>query len=711
MGHRKVGQLASHQERFCPYAAVIKYPYRHLRGEVSQVVSDNFFANGAFRERGWSLYYIRTKLASTQKPLLLVPETEVEDLFREIRATLDAQITFPDITRDPGFRLGFQEEGSPRPRYLGRLTSQCGVLELEAMISVEGLASEDPEELDDMTFPAFRRKMEDAIESGKNKSKQAREKKRKDRIQIKKGWCAELKRAQCYLGLRPRRTAKYEEFHRDPNMAWEESQKAQDEYEKAAGISLPPLDLNARVPYSFDHNVVFVCVDLEAFEHDQRKITEIGVSTLDTSDIIKTPPGKGGENWMRFIRCRHFRIMEAAHLTNTEFITGCADRFQAQFGTSEWISIKEAPQVVAACFKHPFSAPGQYTPHPTNMRDVPRQGSNIQPLVKDDLEQKRNIILLGHDIRSDIGYLRKIGYDVGNLGNVVEAIDTVNMFRAYKHEQNPRSLGTVLLDFEIAGWNLHNAGNDAAYTTQALIAIALAARDPTNAPPRVPSQTQLKDAAEEAKLRIKEEHDDWQAADEEGGDGGEAIHLLPAAEMQDRMEFESAMRKGRKADERNEIRNARRDIGFRSGRRLARASRGAGSRGGGVRGRAACGGHAQEAKQDSNTMPFNFEALDEEMGFTGGGWDGASEDLIDASPSTNTHKNNNSNSNGDTSTLGSTDTKTSSKQESYLPPHLRIIANSKSKEPLVTTPQAPKVVLPEITDRMAKRLTLLDDAW
>ena len=325
------------------------------------------------------------------------------------------------------------------------------------MIPVEGLANEDPEVLDDMTFPAFRRKMADAIESGKNKSKQAREKKRKDRIQIKKGWCAELKRAQCYLGLRPRGTAKYEEFHKDPNMAWEESQKAQDEYEKAAGISLPPLDLNARVPYAFDHNVVFVCVDLEAFEHDQRKITEIGVSTLDTLDIIKTPPGKGGENWMRFIRCRHFRITEAAHLTNTEFITGCADRFQAQFGTSEWISIKEAPQVVAACFKHPFSAPGQYTPHPTNMRDVPRQGSNIQPLVKDDLEQKRNIILLGHDIRSDIGYLRKIGYDVGNLGNVVEAIDTVNMFRAYKHEQNPRNLGTVLLDVEIAGWNLHNA--------------------------------------------------------------------------------------------------------------------------------------------------------------------------------------------------------------------------------------------------------------
>ena len=181
--------------------------------------------------------------------------------------------------------------------------------------------------------------------------------------------------------------------------------------------------------------------------------------------------------------------------------------------------------------------------------------------------------------------------------------------------------------------------------------------------------------------------------------------------MQDRMEFESAMRKGRKADERNEIRNARRDTGFRSGGRLARASRGGGSRGSGVRRRGACGGYAQRAQPDSNTMPFNFEALDEEMGFTGGGWDGASEDLIDVSPSNNNHKNNNGNSNGDSSTLGSIDTKTSSKQEGYLPPHLRIIANSKTNEPLINTPQAPKVVLPEITERMAKRLTLLDDGW
>jgi len=38
---------------------------------------------------------------------------------------------------------------------------------------------------------------------------------------------------------------------------------------------------------------------------------------------------------------------------------------------------------------------------------------------------------------------------------------------------NPRNLGTVLAELDIIGWNLHNAGNDAAYTLQAMVKIAI----------------------------------------------------------------------------------------------------------------------------------------------------------------------------------------------------------------------------------------------
>ena len=43
-------------------------------------------------------------------------------------------------------------------------------------------------------------------------------------------------------------------------------------------------------------------MDIEAYEMDQTKITEIGVSTLDTLNLINVPPGEGGAEWMKKIR-------------------------------------------------------------------------------------------------------------------------------------------------------------------------------------------------------------------------------------------------------------------------------------------------------------------------------------------------------------------------------------------------------------------------
>ena len=392
------------------------------------------------------------------KPLLLIPREEVLDLFKEIYTNLRIPAKFPDVTRHPGFDIEFEEEGSPRPRYLGRLTDHMSLLDLEAEIPEPGMEPGEPQVLEDRTFPAFRRKMEAAIQAGKNRQKNAKSKKKQDRVIQKRGWCAQLKRAQCYLGIRPRGIASKEDFHNNPNHTYEESRAAQAAYEKAAGLKLPTLVATSPAPYPFDNDVVFVCVDVESYERDHKKITEIGISTLDTLDLLNTPPGEGGVEWMKKIRARHFRIAEYAHLQNTEFINGCADRFEEKFGKSEWISINEAPQVIASCFRHPFSTPGQYASYPSDVRMVGRYGCGSQyvpPVNKD--APKRNIVLVGHEISGDIQYLRNIGYDVSNLSNLLEAIDTTDLFRAMKHGQNPTSLGSVLLDLELIGWNLHNA--------------------------------------------------------------------------------------------------------------------------------------------------------------------------------------------------------------------------------------------------------------
>lgn len=104
----------------------------------------------------------------------------------------------PRPKTEPGFLLNFDDKGSPRPRYLGRVNLDVSVEHMESKIPA-------PDMREDRSFAAFRAKMEAAIQATKNKSKSQKEKKKKERIVLKQSWCAQLKRAQCYLGVRPRR--------------------------------------------------------------------------------------------------------------------------------------------------------------------------------------------------------------------------------------------------------------------------------------------------------------------------------------------------------------------------------------------------------------------------------------------------------------------------------------------------------------------------
>ena len=47
------------------------------------------------------------------------------------------------------------------------------------------------------------------------------------------------------------------------------------------------------------------------------------------------------------------------------------------------------------------------------------------------------------------------------------------MWQSLKRDTNPRNLGSVLAELDIVGWNLHNAGNDAVYTLQAMLGISI----------------------------------------------------------------------------------------------------------------------------------------------------------------------------------------------------------------------------------------------
>lgn len=265
--------------------------------------------------------------------------------------------------------------------------------------------------------------------------------------------------------------------------------------------------------------MVFVCVDVESYERAHHKITEVGVATLDTMELANVAPGTDGEKWRSLIRTRHFRIREHTHLVNYEFVQGCPERFF--FGESTVVSLAEAPAHVAACFLPPFSA------HHSNGVE------SVIDLMRDvNLNEKRNLIFLGHDTLGDVRYLQNLGFDPMKIDNLLEALDTAVMYRVWRRELNATGLGKILHDFDIAGHGLHNAGNDAAYTVQAMLAIcvreaSLRASSELESMRSSEKASRLATAVEEAQEKAKNDAEGWSDR-ETDGDGGPPVPLAIA---------------------------------------------------------------------------------------------------------------------------------------------------------------------------------------
>ena len=281
------------------------------------------------------------------------------------------------------------------------------------------------------------------------------------------GWCSQARRTQRYLGLRPPR-----ELHYDSDPGVDQTASPQDQhaaiegYQAEVTAQLPAIDVEDSMPYEFEDSVVFIAFDVEAYERAPKQITEIGISTLDTNDIRVLPPGPGGEYWRQLIKSRHFRIKEHQHLKNTDFVDGCPDRFEKCFGESEFVPEKMVPQVLASCFQPPFSMNDKRNMPmgPLTERERRAAGWGMEMMdaqgifLEDDPRKRlRKLVLVGHDVANDIGYLRKIGYDPESLSTVVDVLDTANLFQAWKQEDQVKSLGMILYDLNITGWNLHNA--------------------------------------------------------------------------------------------------------------------------------------------------------------------------------------------------------------------------------------------------------------
>lgn len=435
-------------------------------------------------------YYVHSDQSPTLKPVILVPESQFQVLLDEINKEFpQVNISITHVLRQRGFAIDFDDlRTEHRPRYLGCSISRT---QHEYWAEIAPVLTQTPDNMgEDRSLKAFKAKMALIAEISCKKNNGKKASAHHDRVVERMEMTNQTLRAQRYLGLLPRKDGSLEE--------------------SMAKMTIGAIDPSLPSPFPFDQEPIIISFDVEAWEMSPNPITEVGIATLDTRDLKGIAPGRVGTDWQKLIRARHFRILEHAQHKNGRFVDGCPEHFE--FGASEFVSKDSIAQVLATCFKHPFSKP---------------PSSSTPPDDDDDLTEERNIVLLGHDITQDINYLAQLGFNVTARKHLLEAMDTLAMHRAYTHDPNGRALGAILGDFDLLGWHLHNAGNDAVYTLWAMLAIAVqhaAERHNTDRERALTEALQVKSdaAAVEARDRVSKNAQGWHPSDG-AEDGGVAV--------------------------------------------------------------------------------------------------------------------------------------------------------------------------------------------
>jgi DNA polymerase III epsilon subunit-like protein len=261
----------------------------------------------------------------------------------------------------------------------------------------------------------------------------------------------QFKNAQKYLGLRPVLVRVPADPLADPHLNHVSTDVKKSLSKRRTDLlQLSRVDENESAPFPFHRHVRLICLDVEAWEKDRKIITELGVAVLDTNDAALVPPGNDATNWKQLIQAKHYRIYEYEHLTNTTYMAhteGYTPKFR--YGESETIRQSELATILHDLF-HVSSADNEL----------------------------RDVVLIGHDVRSDLDLLKLSQFDVTQLPTVKETLDSQALWRALNPPggvQFQSSLNHLLVTLSIpfSTVDLHNAGNDALLTMHAVLSIVL----------------------------------------------------------------------------------------------------------------------------------------------------------------------------------------------------------------------------------------------
>ncbi|KAK9712696.1 hypothetical protein K7432_006973 [Basidiobolus ranarum] len=162
---------------------------------------------------------------------------------------------------------------------------------------------------------------------------------------------------------------------------------------------------------------MFIAIDIESYEEDHSYITEVGWTMYNSVDEV-------------FLD-KHYIIKENVHLRNGNYVADNKDRFI--FGKSVCTTLLNTVADLEADWKSGYPA-----------------------------------ILVGHDVKNDLDYLRKMG---ANISEPIDVFDTTSLYMALTESHQKQKLSKILNGLGIEYNFLHNAGNDSHYTMEAFLAM------------------------------------------------------------------------------------------------------------------------------------------------------------------------------------------------------------------------------------------------
>jgi hypothetical protein len=205
------------------------------------------------------------------------------------------------------------------------------------------------------------------------------------------------------------------------------------------------------------------------------KANRAGVSVLDSRLTKDVDPGEDGRPWFDLMKHLHLRPNENVRYINKRWVKGCPDRFN--FGESAFIPLGDAGRVMDRIFSDP-----------SRMHEACDFNTEI-------LDVTPSIMLIGHDLKNDTDYLKQLNFTPKHVDG---KIDTQRLARISKKQ--PPGLKKLLAALSIDAQDLHNAGNDAAYTLQAMIGLAVQEHHhPGDIVRKLKAEKEIMDAAKLAK--------------------------------------------------------------------------------------------------------------------------------------------------------------------------------------------------------------------